>query len=324
MAHTTSDPLSEILPEDVSENAPDASSGAPVSTHAFDRLTFRLLLPGLLLPFVLALTATLISSQPASGPAGNTTDRSVFALTIAVFLFVQLGSQVLSGWILLRRPASFYNRTLPRYTGVLYAISYGVQLVWLGVIFVDLTNPLGLAFGFALTIVSTMIGLSLLGKKALWRLGESTPVAALPLGRASRIVLFGYLALAVNAVVLCLTARLLPVAVSDGSSFNGLSFSYYLAAIALTLVVLLGLPWSHTLLGLVIAALFAPFAGVQSGAEGIGAWMDGVLLLPVIANATFVVILLRSETRRVRLVNWFFRLKGRTDISTRNDEGQVP
>jgi hypothetical protein len=49
---------------------------------------FRILIPGLLLPFVLTLITTLISAQPMSGPAGNSTDRSVFALVIGVFLFV--------------------------------------------------------------------------------------------------------------------------------------------------------------------------------------------------------------------------------------------
>jgi hypothetical protein len=312
-----------MFPEDVSESAPDASSGAPVSTQAFDRLMFRLLLPGLLLPCVLTLTATLIASQPATGPAGNSTDRSIFSLVIGVFLFVQLGSQVLSGWILLRRPASFYNRTLRRYTGVLYAISYGLQLAWLAVIFVDLASPLGLAFGPALAIVSTMIGFTLVAEKALWHAGESAPVSAAPLAIAPRIILVGYLAVSAIAFALWLTARLLPVPVSDGSSFNGLGIAYTLAAISLILIVLLGLPWSHTLLGIAIVTFVAAFAGIQLDTGGVELWLDAVLLLPVLANATFVIILLRSERRRVRLVNWFFRLTGTTDIPAPSHEEGV-
>ena len=308
MAQTTPDPLAEIFPEEVPGSAPESSTETPVSATLFDRLMFRLLLPGLLLPFVLTLTATLISSQPSAGPAGNSTDRSIFALAIGVFLFVQLGSQVLSGWFLLRRPASFYGRTLPRFTGVLYAISYSIQLAWLGVILVDLANPLGLVFGLALMIMSTMIGLSLLGKKRLLHAGENAAVSALPLGLAPRIALVGYLVVAAIACALWLVGHLLTVVVSDGSSFNGVELAYTLSAVSLVLVVLLGLPWSHTLLGIAIVALFAPFGGIQVSTGGIEQWIDAVLLLPVLANAAFAIIILRSETRRVRLVNWFFRL----------------
>jgi hypothetical protein len=191
---------------------------------------------------------------------------------------------------------------------VLYAISYGIQLAWLGVIFVDLANPLGLVFGPALMIISTMIGLSLLGKKRLLPAGENAPVSALPLGLAPRIALVGYLITAAIAFALWLVGHMLPVVVCDGSSFNGVGLAYALGAISMVFVVLLGLPWSHTLLGIAVVALFLPLAGDQVNTGGIEQWMDAVLLLPVLANAAFAIIILRSETRRLRLVNWFFRL----------------
>jgi hypothetical protein len=235
---------------------------------------------------------------------------------IGVFLFVQLGSQVLSGWFLLRRPASFYDRTLPRSTGVLSVISYGLQLAWLVVIAVDLTNPLGLAFAIALIGVSTMVALTLLGTKATQPTADRTPVSTLALGRGASAALRCYLAAAAIAGGLWLVGKLLPVVVSDGSSYNGASLGFTISAISLIVVVLLGLPWSHTLLGIAITVLFLPLAGDQVNTGGIEQWLDGVLLLSVLANAAFAIIILRSETRRVRLVNGFFRLTVTTPATT--------
>jgi hypothetical protein len=292
------------------------STLAQLRTNVFDRLMFRLLVPGLILPFVLAVTTMVISTQPVADPSGNSTDRTLFSFAIAVFFFVQLGSQVLSGWFLLRRPASFAERTLPRPTGVLYAISYGFQLAWLGVIIVDLTSPLGIAFALALAGISTMIGLTLHGTKTAQRTANAPAISTLRVGRGSRIALVSYLTASAIAVGLWLVGKvlpaiapLLPIVTADRSSFTGLELSYILNAISLIIIVFLGLPWSHTLLGFVLVAAFLPFTGLQVNTGGATQWIDAVLVLPVVANATLAIILLRSETHRVRLVNWFFRLK---------------
>ena len=257
---------------------------------SFDRFMFAALIPALLLPPLAVVAVWLGESRRGLG------DAEILALVVGVFMFTQLGSQVLNAWLVLRRPDSLSSRALPRTVSTVNAITYGVLSVWIMILCAFAETGISLAFGGALAI----LGILALGIIMSARMAESAPVDSAPLrtvrlSLSARVATWIYLiaagaGLAVSAVI-TLTTDTSEIALP------------HIAGLAAFILVLLGLPWSHTLYGIVfIATIFSAPELQQLSA------VLAILAVPVLANMAIAVTLLFFPVRRQRLIVWFFRL----------------
>jgi hypothetical protein len=248
---------------------------------------FAALLPAFVLPPLSVAAAWFGQSLRGVGTADLT------ALVLGVFMFVQLGSQVLNGWLILRRPASFETRALPRSLGVVNATIYGVLVVWSAVM---------IAFPDSTVVYLFAGSLALLGLVALFitldpRVTEQRTYAHSvprfsPLTRTATIT---YLVVSASGLIAAASIA--------GVTGNSGYYQPILAGVPALILIVLGLPWSHPLYGTVFAV------SLFTGGEGQHSWIVLVVLaLPVVANMAIAGILVGSPARQISLLTWFFRL----------------
>jgi hypothetical protein len=219
------------------------------------------------------------------------------ALVLGVFMFVQLGSQVLNAWLILRRPASFKTRALPRSLGVVNAAIYGILLAWSVVMVAWPDSNVVFLFAGALAILGLVaLFITLDPRVTEQRASAPTVPRFSPLARTAAIT---YLFVAGAGLIAASS-----IAAVDGNS------EYYqpvLAGIPALILIVLGLPWSHPLYGTVFTV------SLFTGGEGQYSWIVLVVLtLPVIANMALAGIIVGSPSRQVSLLSWFFRLNQQT------------
>lgn len=262
----------------------------PRHPTSFDRFMFAALIPALLLP-PLAVVATWLGEMNR-----GMGDAQIVALVVGVFMFTQLGSQVLNAWLVLRRPTSFHSRALPRNLSTMHAIMYGVLIAWAIVLYAFPETGASLAFGGVLAILG-IVGLSIiLGARMSDRAHPVTvPPRSFRLSTTARLLTWAYIVAAGAGLTFSAVVTL----TTDASDVS----LPPIAGVAAFILVLLGLPWSHTLYGIVfIATIFSAPELQQLPVVLI------VLAVPVLVNMAIAVTLLFFPAHRQRLIVWFFRL----------------
>jgi hypothetical protein len=207
---------------------------------------FAALIPAFLLPPIAVVAVWVGEKMRGFGEA------DLLALVIGFFMFIQLGSQVLNAWLVLRRPASLHTRALPRTLSIVNALSYGLIIVWSLVLFFLSETGWGVAFGGALAILGVVALFTIIGA----RMRDASEAGSSPSSGAHPVVGFsarargftwGYL---VVATVGLIASAVLTI----GQSTQDAALPP-IAGIAAFVLVILGLPWSHTLYGTVFMAI---------------------------------------------------------------------
>lgn len=255
----------------------------------FDRLMFALMIPAFALGPLAIFTTWLGRSANGLG------DADLLALVVGVFMFVQLGSQVLNAWLILRRRASYMTRALPRALGVVNAITYGVLVSWMVFLVLAPDNLASFIFAAALAILGLMALFVItnvrIGDKAL-RL--EPPIATFP--STARLGTIIYLTLA--------SAGLIAATVIAVIQSHEPTSTPAIVGLPALIMLMLGLPWSHTLYGILFVVTIFTLSTTELS------WIAlPFLALPVLANITISLIVLLSPSRRDSLISWFFRLK---------------
>ncbi|CAN5584240.1 hypothetical protein BH10ACT7_BH10ACT7_19770 [soil metagenome] len=257
------------------------------------QIALTLVVPALLLP-VLAASVLMIAQTSSWG-----VDNGVGGIVVLVYLFVLLGSMTLNAWLLLRHPDTLSRRALPWASSAVLVALWGVLGLWTVLLGLpvpsEISGWLSIVFailGIVLSIVSFFLAAS---RRA--DTGDRTPLTEVPLGTRAQVILWVYLVIAALAL-------LSYVAVTAGGAY-GMTGSMVGGAPSWVLIVL-GLPWSHPLyfISVVAGVLFSSALGSAAAVSAI--------VIPVIGvgiNIAFACVLLFSPTRRIRLVNWFFRLR---------------
>ncbi|MGV8969066.1 MAG: hypothetical protein ACOH1J_01310 [Microbacteriaceae bacterium] len=283
-------------PTQLSVPAPRAGKSARF-THPpgdFDRAMFAAMIPALVLPPLAVAAAWLGESARGTGAA------NLIALVVGVFMFVQLGSQVLNSWLILRRPASLRTHALPRELSVVNAITYATLLLWAVALSVSPATELGLVCGGVLAILGIIALLITIGARmdqnVSTKQAEQAHQPHTLWTPAARVGTASYIVMAVIGVIVATIIAV--VQESDGSLLPPV------AGVSALILVLLGLPWSHTLYGAVFAVVSVGVPELQ------GTWsVLPILAIPVFANIAIAATLLVSSTHRVSVIRWFFRIR---------------
>jgi len=239
------------------------------------RLAFWLQLPALVL-----LTGAIGLLLDVAGDApGRNMFGGVLLFFAGIVLFVVLVSMTANAVLLLRRPQSLTQRSLPRPIAVRLLILYCVIAVWI-VLLVSLDIFLiSWLFVAAIIVLSVMVQ----SRALKWAPHPVAHQTVTGLTTPLRVALVAYCVLAIAASVYAVATIVDPTLDGDG----------------LRRVILLGafgLPQS--LLAVPVALLVTPLLGPVTFALPLAA---------VAANLVIAQLLLWSPRTRTRLVNWFFR-----------------
>ncbi|MDQ2698065.1 MAG: hypothetical protein M3Y46_04660 [Actinomycetota bacterium] len=251
----------------------------------FDRIVFAALIPSMVLPAIAGIAAIV-------GGLRDGVEDGITGLVIVTFLFVTLGSMVLNAWLLLRHPLALRHRAFRRRISVSLVVLWALLLVWAALLF-PRVGDLHLLFAAAIVVVSVVV----FGFAVAWRITpvDRTPLADAPLGSRARGLWWMFVVVAAIAIV-----------VSTATAILGQEWYVPVGTISL---LLLGLPWSP--LFYVALTALSLVDGTGFGAEwGVGSTLvQGLLALPVLVNVGFALIVLLRPAQRLRLTNWFFRLR---------------
>jgi hypothetical protein len=247
------------------------------------RFAFHALLPSLLLPVIVTLSALL---GGIVNPQGGV---NIEWLVIGAFCAVLLGSMALNAWLLLRHTESWRLQALPNGLAVMLVILWGLQVVGAVVVALTRFSPVTVGFGIALMVMSVVVFVAAIARKFMKT--AAAPVVAVGLSTYGKALGWGYLVLVALTIVLGL--------------FATISVGPFAAFFALLLV---GLPWSWPL-----AAVGLFSGGLASVLPSIFAIL---MLASVVFNVIVVVKLLTQPAFRTRFVNWFFKLRGSGDPQT--------
>lgn len=257
-----------------------ARYGNPMNERTLaGRIAFWLLLPSL---FAMAIAIGLLADVSGHAPGARMLSGPLLFLAVIV-LFVLLSSMTFQTLLIVRRPQTLTVRSLPTRIALLQFMLYGVVALWVTLL-ATIVVPLLLSLLLFAAIVTLPV--MLLTRIQGWPRGE---LAAMPRVRLSvpvRVALWGYSALAVGALGYVVAAIANPVLDGDGIR-------------SVTVLLALGLPLSLVALPVALfGALVVP---------GIGFSLIVIALLVIVLNVVVVQLVLWSPTRRVTLVNWFFR-----------------
>lgn len=248
-----------------------------------DRVALLLLVPATVVLPVGIVAATVFSANAYRSSQG------LAGVVSIVFTFILLGSMTLHSWVLLRRPSTFVSRVLPHRVAVVHVILWALIVLMIIALALGLIPLVPIGIGAAIAIVSLVSFAHVVGSREL---SDARALTSLDLSPMARVLCWAYLI----AAAIALLAVLYFAIVGDSLSAAG----GILGGPAIWSLVLLGLPWSYPLY---LISILAGFAGFGEPAVAVAAAST------VIANAVLVSMMLFSPIRRVRIVNWFFRLR---------------
>jgi hypothetical protein len=271
---------------------------------SFDRVMFSLLVPAFVLP-PLAVISTWFG-----GALRGLGDADILALVIGVFMFVQLGSQVLNTWFILRSRVSYTTSALPRTLSVMHAITYSVVVAFIVVLFFAPDSALGFVFAGALAVLGCTTLLVIANEGSAGKARQLTPSPLLvTFSSTARLGTIIYLALAVTGLI---AAAVIAVTLSRDPLLTPA-----IVGVPALILLMLGLPWSHTLYGILFVISIFMFENYDL------TWIAlPVLALPALANIAIAVIVLVSPSRRDSLISWFFRLAPKTPAPQLSDHSE--
>lgn len=243
------------------------------------RVAFWALLPSLILTSV----AIGVVIDGAGDAPGDGMFDGILVFMAAVVLFVLLASMTFQALLLVRRPQSLTERALPTPIAVLQFVLYGLIALWT----VLLVTVDALLFSWLLLAAIITVSTLLLTRTQKWAPQPSTALAEARLGAPVRVALWAFSVLALAAIGYVVAAFVNPTLDADGLR-------------PLILLLSFGLPLSVVALPVALLGAFA--------LPGNAAVLFALPVLAIVANIVVAQLLLWSPRRRVRLVNWFFRL----------------
>jgi len=257
-----------------------AGYGSPMDERtAIGRVGFWMLLPSLL---GVAAGIGLVANASGNAPGQGMFDGILLFVAVVVLVIV-LTSMTFQALLIVRRPQSLTERSVPSRVAVLQFILYGVIAVWVALLItVNITLLSWLFF-------AAIVGLSgvLLTRVQSWLRVEAAALTSVHLSAPVRVALWGYSVLALAAVAYIVAAIVNPTLDSDGLR-------------PAILLLAFGLPLSVVVLPVaLLGALAVPGTGLS---------LISLALLAIVANVVVAQLLLWSPRVRVKLVNWFFRL----------------
>ena len=258
----------------------------------FQRAIFWTLWPALALPIAAATLAFWVQPGPAD-PDGSVYEWVGYSV-LGMFLVVLVCSMNLNAWLLLRRPSTLHTRSVPTPTAIALALQYLTIALWIAALFlVPLASGVFTVLAPVTAVESIAVFVLVLSVRRTPP-PQVEPEASSPLGRRA---LIAYAAIATVATAYAITLSAQP------NPYDALPYW-------IPLIVLLGVPWSPAVVGLIVVGVMARFImGVPWPIDldtevRIG---TAVLVAPVVLNVAMAVRVLssaRAQEIALRILFW--------------------
>lgn len=262
------------------------------------RFALRLSVPALALPFITGAANAFARQYDGS------VDNGLGSIIAIVYLFVLLGSMTLNTWLLLRHPHTYRLRALPRVASVMLVILWSTLVLWAVAVAIPALGSRERDWiMLAAAIVCILLSIATFFTAILRSVApeDRVPIESLELGPRTRVVLWLYLVASTLAVLSYIG---LSVTGSEYSAVGGL-----LGSRTSLFLLALGLPWTWPLHVIATVGAFMLPSPIAPGISAVAP------VLGIAISIVLVVALIFSPTRRVILVNWFFRLTPRKTAS---------